>query len=99
MKPSVLINLDRTRNIRLNTNALVKFEEILKKPLSEIGTAFGLKEIRAALYVGLVHEDKDLTLETVGDLIDNVGVEYVADKVGEALQLAIGKRVQDSDPN
>ena len=67
--------------------------------MSEIGTAFGLKEIRAALFVGLLHEDKDLTLDTVGDLIDNAGMEYVADKVGEALQLAIGKRVEDSDPN
>ncbi len=102
MKPSVLIELDRPRNIRLTTNALVKVEEVLSKPLSEIGVAIGLKEIRALLWAGLLHEDKTLTLETVGDLIDEADFEYVSTKVGEAINLSLGikeRQNEGSDPN
>lgn len=101
MKPSVLIELDKLRNIRLNTNALVKLEDIIGKPLSEIGSNFGIKEIRSILFVGLLHEDKSLTLDAVGDLIDLVGVEAVAEAVGKAMELAIGKPAKETekDPN
>ena len=99
MKPSVLIELDKPRNIRLNTNALVKAEEILNRPISEFGAAFGIKEIRAMLWAGLLHEDKSITLETVGDLIDEAGFEYVTDKVGEAINIAMGLKPEESDPN
>lgn len=96
MKPSVLINLDRPRNIRLGTNALVKVEESTGRSLTEIGSSFGIKEIRVVLWAGLIHEDKELTLDAVGDLIDDAGFDYVADKVGEALNLAMGVKKEAS---
>lgn len=102
MKPSVLIELDRPRNIRLTTNALVKVEEVLGKPLSEIGTAIGLKEIRALLWAGLLHEDSRLTLDDAGNLIDQADFEYVSSKVGEAINLSLGikeKPGKELDPN
>jgi len=99
MKPSILIELDQPRNIRLNTNALVKVEEVLGKPLSEFGAAFGLKEIRALLWAGLLHEDRKLSLDDVGDLIDEAGFEYVSTKVGEAISIAMGHKEEESDPN
>lgn len=99
MKPSVLIELDRPRNIRLNTNALVKAEELLGRSISEFEKNFGIKEIRAMLWVGLQHEDKTLTLETVGELIDEAGLEYVIDKVGEAIRISMGITVEELDPN
>ncbi len=98
MKPSVLIALDKPRNIRLNTNALVKVEEVLDRPISDFGASFGIKEIRAMLWAGLLHEDKSLSLDTTGDLIDEAGFEYVAEKVGEAINIAMGKTEQP-DPN
>ncbi|MGE5390907.1 MAG: hypothetical protein ACM3PE_07570 [Deltaproteobacteria bacterium] len=98
MKPSVLIILDKPRNIRLNTNALVKVEEVLERSLSEFGTSFGITEIRAMLWAGLLHEDKSLSLDTVGDLIDEAGFEYVAEKVGEAINIAMGIKPEESDP-
>ena len=96
MKPSVLINLDRPRNIRLGTNALVKVEESTGRSLTEIGSSFGIKEIRVVLWAGLIHEDKELTLDAVDDLIDDAGFDYVADKVGEALNLAMGVKKEAS---
>jgi len=99
MKPSILIELDRPRNIRLNTNALVKAEEVLGRPLSEFGTSFGLKEIRAMLWAGLLHEDQSLTLDAVGELMDEAGYEYVTEKVGEAITMAMGMKPENNDPN
>ena len=99
MKPSILIELDRPRNIRLNTNALVKVEEILNRPISEFGTSFGMTEIRAMLWAGLLHEDKSITLDSVGDLIDEAGLEYVTEKVGEAINVAMGIKSEEADPN
>lgn len=102
MKPSVLIELDRHRNIRLTTNALVKVEEVLNTSLSQMGTSIGLKEIRALLWAGLLHEDKTLTLETTGDLIDEADFEYVSTKVGEAINLSLGikeRQGKEEDPN
>jgi len=98
MKPSILITLDKPRNIRLNTNALVKVEEVLGRPISDFGASFGIKEIRAMLWAGLLHEDKSLSLDTAGDLIDEAGFEYVAEKVGEAINIAMGK-TEEPDPN
>lgn len=89
MKPSVAIELDKPRNLRINTNAMVKLEEMMGKPLSEIGTRFGVKDIRMIMFCGLLHEDKDLTLDSVGDLIDLVGLEYAGNKVKEVLELAV----------
>ena len=99
MKPSILIQLDRPRNIRLNTNALVKAEEVLGRPVAEFGDSFGMREIRALLWAGLLHEDKDLSLETVGDLMDEAGFEYVAEKIGEAITTAFGSSPKEPNPN
>lgn len=95
MKPSVLINLDKPRNIRLDTNALVKAEEVLKKPLPLIGANCGVRETRALLWAGLLHEDKYLTLDDVGDLIDICGLECASDKVNEAVSLSIDKGAEE----
>lgn len=101
MKPSVLIELDRPRNIRITTNALVKVEDVLGRPLSEIGAAFGMREIRAFLWAGLLHEDRKLSLDDVGELIDDAGIEYVTGKVTEALNLSLGIKSEGdaADPN
>lgn len=99
MKPSVLINLDRPRNIRFDTNALVKAEEVLKKPLPMIGTNFGFRETRALLWAGLLHEDKYLTLDEVGDLMDICGPAVATEKVYEAANLAFNKSEEEEGKN
>ncbi|MPM81674.1 hypothetical protein SDC9_128731 [bioreactor metagenome] len=38
------------------------------------------------LFAGLRHEDKELTLEEVGDLIDFDNLEEVTTKLGDAMQ-------------
>jgi len=101
MKPSVLINLDRPRQIRLDTNALVTVEEVLGKPSSELQAGFGYRELRALLWAGLRHEDRKLTLDQTGDLMDLADYEYISGQVGKAITLSLGKpgEVEVEDPN
>ncbi len=70
------ITLDRPRRLRLDHNALVTVEELIGKPISRIvaGGELGFREIRALVFAGLRHDDRRLTLERVGELLD----EYVA---------------------
>lgn len=89
MKKIVAINLDRERHLKFNLNALILAEKTTGKKLADLGQnqeGFDLEFLRAMLFAGLKHEDKELTLDEVGDLIDMENLEYVATKLGEAMQ-------------
>lgn len=85
----VAIKLDKERHLKFNLNALITAEEITGKKLAELGDNkgnFDLAFLRAMLFAGLRHEDKELTLEEVGDLIDFDNLEEVTAKLGDAMQ-------------
>lgn len=92
MKKSVAIELDKIRNLRIGINAMSMAEGMLGKPLSEMSKGMGIRDIHVLLYCGLIWEEKALTLESVGDLLDDAvhekGIEYLGEKIGEALELA-----------
>jgi len=93
MKKGVTYQLDKPRTLRYGMNALAKIEDITGKSLMSLDlNSVGVKDLLAIIYAGLYHEDKTLTIETVGDLIDEYSnLQEVADKVGEALTEAFGK--------
>ena len=92
MKKSVAIELDKARNLRYGINALVTVEELTGKPLTKLDLeSVSIKDLRAILYAGLCHEDKTLTPEKVGQLIDDyTNITEIASKLGEAFTLAFG---------
>ena len=92
MKKSVMIQLDKIRNLRYGMNALVTIEELTGKSITKIDlTDISMKDLRTILFAGLYHEDKDLTPEKVGDLLDEYGnLSEIAEKLGEAFSLAFG---------
>ena len=92
MKKSVTIELDKARNLRYGINALVRIEGLIGKPITVLDlNSLSMSDLRNILFAGLVHEDKDLTAEKVGDLIDEyMSIEEVAEKLGEAFTLAFG---------
>lgn len=92
MKKSVTIELDKARNLRYGMNALVKIEELTGKPITKLDLeSISMKDLRIIVYAGLCHEDKDLTLEGVGELIDNYSdITQVANKIAEAFTIAFG---------
>lgn len=93
MKKGITYNLDKPRTLRYGMNALAKIEDITGKSLMSLDlNSVGVKDLLAIVYAGLYHEDKDLTIESVGDLIDEYSsINEVADKVGKALTEAFGK--------
>lgn len=86
MKKTVLIELDKARNMRLGTNQLARLEE-MGINLTGANQTLGMREFRAFLFVALSWEDKNLTLEQVGDMMDDVfadeekGMEYLENKI------------------
>lgn len=93
MKKSVVIELDKIRNLRLGVNARCMAQEILGKPLSDLTKGAGENEIRVLLYCGLIWEDPTLTIEQLGDIMDDVleerDYEYIGNKIGEAVELSM----------
>jgi len=92
MKKGVLIELDKPRTLRYGLNALVTIEEQIGKPLTGLDfNNVSVKDLRAILYAGLFHEDKELTPEKVADLVDEFSsIENISGKLGEAMTLAFG---------
>lgn len=69
------IELDHPRRLRYDVNALDQLERVMDgAALVDILTAFERASVRAlklALWVGLKHEDKNLTLERTGVLMQD----------------------------
>ena len=93
MKKGVTINLDRPRTLRYGMNALATIEDITGKSILSLDlNNVGVKDLLAIVYGGLYHEDKTLTIEKVGELIDDYSdLTEIAEKIGEALTEAFGK--------
>ena len=92
MKKGVTIILDRPRTLRYGLNALAKVEDITGKNIMGLDlNNVSIKDLLAIIYAGLYHEDKELTVEKVGDLIDeHSNITEVAEKLGEAFTEAFG---------
>lgn len=87
----VKVMLDRERTLRYTLNALALIEDRcgdIQKAAAEAQSG-KVSVIRTVLWAGLVHEDKDLTEEQVGDMVDVADLERVAKAVGEAFGAAM----------
>lgn len=93
-KQSVTLELDKPRGLRFGLNALVRVEEMIGKPISKLDLDnISVKDMRTIIYAGLYHEDKNLTPERVGELIDDFSdINTVAEKLGEAMTEAFGRK-------
>ncbi|MBH0159885.1 hypothetical protein [Fictibacillus sp. 26RED30] len=100
MSKTVAIKADKARNLKFGTNSMVQAEEMLGKPITEFGDQVHLGDLRIILYVGLRWEDKELTLESTGDIMDeileNEGIDYLSKKLGDAIQKAFGQKAVPS---
>lgn len=89
----------KPRSLLYNFNALVELVETLGVDIMNIQSALNgpgmLKAIRGILWAGLVHEDKTLTLEAAGDLIEFGKIDELTKAVLEALDVAFKS---DGDP-
>lgn len=92
------IVLDKPRKLRFTTNAIAELEDVLGQPITKLDEeSLGVKTLRALLWAGLLHENRDLTIEEAGDLMDHANLEDIATKVMEALQLAFGGNTKEKN--
>jgi hypothetical protein len=100
LQESVNIELGgKRRALRYDLNALVALEEELKISIQDLGSLLGgsvrLKDLRAILWAGLIHEDAALTPKSVGALIS--GPQEMAE-IGKAIKAAIEAAFPPADP-
>ena len=67
----VPITADKKRNLKFGMNSVIQLEKTFGKPIAEIGNKPSLEDIATIMFFGLKHEDKKLTLEDIGDLMDD----------------------------
>lgn len=91
----VYIKLDRERELRYGHKALKTLTAITGKALTEMNmSSFDLEELEKIVYAGLLTDSRKngekLTLEMMEDLLDEApSLQYVANKVGEALSKSL----------
>jgi len=95
-----LIELDKPRYLRLTIGAFRRMEEISgfrwKSPeFAEWGES--LDGLAATVWAGLLHEDPDLTLRRVSELLDNADLWQIKAALEGAVRMAMAP--PDAAPN
>ena len=91
MIPFIAINLDKPRRLRYGMGASIEFEQLSGMKMTAIGDdEMSMQTVATLLYCGLKHEDKDLSLEKVIEIVDDHAdsVTDVITKITEAINAA-----------
>lgn len=83
----VEVELDKVRHLKYTLGSFANLEEkygSVDEAFNALGKG-GFKDIIYFLYEGLRHEDKSLTAETTGEIIDFRDMELVMNLVNKAL--------------
>jgi hypothetical protein len=95
---TVLIDADKARNLKFSSNQMIELEDQLGRSVMALDEGLRFADLRTMIHVGLRWEDKDLTLEQTGEIMDAViekhGFEELSKKVGEAVRSAFGGKAQ-----
>lgn len=98
-RPPIAIELDKERHLKYTLYSFSLMEE----RYGDINVALeamekgSIKAIIFMLWIGLIHEDKELTEQSVGEIIDITDMEDIAQKMSEAM--GSDTPVKDLDPN
>jgi len=94
-KKLVEIKLDKVRYLQAGINAIILMESEIEKPITELSENIKIQDLRTMLYCLLVGIDKKLTHEKVGELMDIAieahGMEYLSEKITEAMTMSLGQ--------
>lgn len=93
------IQADKTRMLRFSINTMIEYKkakgEDITKALNKMGdNTIDFEFLRYMFYLGLKHEDKKLSEEKTGEILDVIledkGMEYLVQNLAEALTKAFG---------
>lgn len=91
----VEIKLDKKRYLQAGINSIIRMETEIGRPITELSDNVRLSDLRTMLYCLLVAQDKKLTQEKVGELMDIAieehGMEYLSEKITEAMTAPLGQ--------
>lgn len=90
----VIIELDKPRQIKYGIKALKVIEKLLECKITKINfNDIGIDEMLKLLFAGLSWEDKELTLESLEDLVENhSSFSEITSKLTEAITVAFGSK-------
>lgn len=86
MAKSVAIMLDKERNLRFPIMSLIQLKKvhgIELKDLSDEKKAQDMETILAIIWAGLIHEDKELSFDELGYMIDVADLPAISEKLSE----------------
>ena len=88
--PEIEIELDKKRKLVFDFNAMCRLEEITGKNSLQGDTWENLSalDVRALLWGALLRDDKDITLEDVGGLINFSNLSVVTEAIQKAFEAA-----------
>lgn len=92
-----MIMLDKERELRYPLWSLIRMEEeqgIKLTDLEDEEKAGSMKTILAVLWGGLIHEDKDLSIEELGNMVEISDMQDVSGSISRAIQKADKKALK-----
>lgn len=92
-KKFVSVELDKSRNMRFGMVALIKMEEKLGKPISELDlNKIKMSELAVIIWAGLYHEDNTLTPDKVAELVDDYSdIQTISKVMSQCFEESFGK--------
>jgi len=91
IKPEIILELDKTRQVKYTLSSICKLEKeygSLEKAFDLISQSSKMTDILKLLYFGLVWEDKTLTEEALGDMIDIRDISTITEVITQALSVS-----------
>jgi hypothetical protein len=100
--PSIPVELDKTRHLKVSFGAMQRYKAATGKKLSMDFTNMEIdemmREICVLLWASLAHEDEELTVEQVEEMIGPANLNYVQEKLFEAMGMSMPEVKDEEDP-
>jgi hypothetical protein len=99
VRPEVKIELDKTRTLYFDMNALVDFEAVTGQNFMKVDWLnMNVTILRALLWAGLHGEDKTLTLDGIGAMLSFATMSEMTSKIQGAIFQAVPQKKADESP-
>lgn len=107
---AIPVQLDKTRHLLYDLNAFAEFEGAMGCSIThmlaggDLETRMGIREARALIWAGLLHEEPTLTLRRAGELLEEAPgatmaerIQYFTQRMTEALRGLRGGDEEDGE--
>lgn len=93
--PKIAIELDRTRHLVFSYGTVKRIEEETGRQVEEFEEGIPAADLAKVVWAMLAHEDRDLTVEDVEEMLFPGNLDYVAEKISEVVRVS---RPDDNSP-